>query len=138
MSSAFSNWTLTSAELHNAKVQEAKRRKRGLHPTTPGPAIPNDAVEREDKLQKDIRDFCKRMGWLCLCGSMAHKTKRTIGEPDFTILMNNGRTLFIEAKAKKGVHSSAQLRFRANASALGHIVHEVRSMRQFRALLVLP
>ena len=62
---------------------------------------------------------------------MAHKTFRTLGEPDFVILQDGGRFLLAEAKTAKGKLSTDQLGFQMKAERLGHKVNVVRSLSQF-------
>lgn len=73
-------------------------------------AIPNseNAAEDESDLQSDVRLECESRGWVCLCGSMAHKTRRVLGELDFTIVTDEGCVVFVEAKAKRGKLSASQ------------------------------
>ena len=64
-------------------------------------------------------------------GSMAERTCRTLGEPDFVILADGGRVLFVECKTKTGKLSPAQAALKFHAEKLGHTVHVVRSLEQF-------
>jgi hypothetical protein len=112
---------LTTAEY---MAYEARQRK--------GNQSPDDgAYEQESRLQADIKAECLRRGWLVLCGSMARKTHRTVGEPDLTILCDAGRILFIECKDKDGKVSQEQGALHAWAEKLGHEVHVVRSLERF-------
>ena len=56
--------------------------------------------EKESDLHRSISDYCKQKGWIALHGSMAHRSHRTIGEPDFIIIADLGRVFFLEAKRK--------------------------------------
>lgn len=89
------------------------------------------AVEDESELHSDILAECRRRGWLAFHGSMAHKARRTLGEPDFTILCEWPRVLFVEAKTREGKPSPKQLEIHAWAAKLGHKIHVVRSMAEF-------
>lgn len=98
---------------------------------------PEDSVpgcEDESTLHADIAQECRRQGWLAFHGSMAHRTSRTLGEPDFVILMP-GRVLLIEAKTRLGKQSPDQLAVAAMAGRLGHTVHVIRSFRDFLSLI---
>jgi len=97
----------------------------------------NEGVAREADLHGQITAECKAKGWLAFHGSMAHRTKRTEGEPDFTILADGGRVFFIECKRKGGKLSSDQQAVKAWAKKLGHEVHTVFSIEQFRAITTL-
>lgn len=88
-------------------------------------------AENEGDLHNDILKWCRDEGWLVLHGSMAHRTKRTPGEPDFVILMDGGRVLLVEAKTRTGILSAAQEKVIQWAGWLGHTIHVVRSLTEF-------
>jgi len=90
-----------------------------------------EAPERESAIHKFILSECRRRGWICFHGSMAHRTHRTVGEPDFVILASEGRLFLIECKRKGGKQSTAQLALTAMAHHLGHIMHVVTTPREF-------
>lgn len=85
----------------------------------------------ESDLHEKILEHCKSRGWICFHGSMAHRTKRTSGEPDFTILADRARVFFVEAKSKTGKRSMEQLGLSLWAEKLGHKIHLIRSMQDF-------
>lgn len=93
--------------------------------------------ERESELHRDIVEFCQRQypPWLCFHGSMAHRAFRTPGEPDFILMADGGRTFFVEAKTRTGKLSMEQLGVQLQASRLGHTVHVVRSLDEFRKVV---
>lgn len=86
---------------------------------------------RERNLHEGILAACRLRGWIVFHGSMAHRTFRTEGEPDFVILGDGGRTLLIEAKSGPGKLTLVQMGIQIWAQKLGHTVHVVRSMREF-------
>ena len=88
-------------------------------------------VPRESDLHEEIFAECRRRGWIALHGSMAERTCRTLGEPDFVILADGGRVLFVECKSRNGKLSPAQAALKHHAEKLGHAVHVVRSMKEF-------
>ncbi len=88
-------------------------------------------VVKEASLHEEIFDECRRRGWIALHGSMAERTCRTLGEPDFVILADSGRVLFVECKSRSGKLSPAQAALKHHAEKLGHTVHVVRSMEEF-------
>ena len=90
---------------------------------------------READLHEEIFDECRRRGWIALHGSMAERTCRTLGEPDFVILAEGGRVLLVECKSRTGKLSPAQAALKHHAWKLGHPVQVVRSMEQFLELL---
>lgn len=94
-----------------------------------------NGVVREASLHEEIFDECRRRGWIALHGSMAERTCRTLGEPDFVILADGGRVLFVECKSRIGKLSPAQVALKHHAEKLGHTVHVVRSMEDFLKLL---
>ena len=89
----------------------------------------------ERQLHEEIFDECRRRGWIALHGSMAERTCRTLGEPDFIILADRARVLFVECKSRTGKLSPAQAALKHHAKKLGHAVHVVRSMEEFLKLL---
>ena len=94
-------------------------------------------VSKEDELHNDIIEYCKNQSppWLYFHGSMAHGTKRTPGEPDFEILASMGRVFFVECKAKGGKLSNAQRDVKHWAALLGHTVHVVTNMEEFKRIV---
>lgn len=94
-----------------------------------------DGVSEESKLHAAILEECERRGWLVFHGSMAHRTYRTPGEPDFIILADGGATILVEAKTRTGKLSTDQLGVMAMAKKLDHTIHVVRSMNDFRAAI---
>ena len=92
-------------------------------------------ITDESALHNAIIDYCKSKGWQYLHGSMAHRSRRTIGENDFTILADGGRIYLIECKSKTGKLSPEQQAFKAHAAKNGHFVWVIRSMDDFRGLV---
>ena len=95
----------------------------------------SNPTEHEKPLHQDILDECARRGWLAFHGSMAHRTHRTIGEPDFIILADGGRLLLVEAKSRQGKLSIDQQARIVHARKLGHVIHVVSSLPQFLSIL---
>jgi len=89
----------------------------------------------EASLHEEIFDACRQRGWIALHGSMAERTCRTLGEPDFTILADGGRVLFVECKSRSGKLSPAQAALKFHAEKLGHTIHVVRSLEEFLAVV---
>lgn len=87
--------------------------------------------DKESELHGEIIAECKRRGWIAFHGSMAHQTFRTLGEPDFVILADNGRVFMVECKTRTGKLSTDQLAIKAWAERLGHQIHVVRSLADF-------
>lgn len=119
---------MTSAEYHAfLAAQKAAKKADRLQSA-------NDASECESELHGQIMDECRRRGWIPLHGSMAHRSKRTLGEPDFVIPIY-GRVLFVEAKTKTGKLTMEQQAYGAYLAKHGHTLHVVRSLQDFLAIL---
>lgn len=125
--SAFQKWTQADADAYNAK------RKEQVLDAVFTPLEP--PVEREADLHEQIRLECAARGWLAFHGSMAHRTFRTEGEPDWVILAGEGRFFLVECKAGKGKLSTEQQGIALWASRLGHTIHVVRSFSEFLAIV---
>lgn len=91
----------------------------------------DEKADKESRLHEAIISHCRANGWIYLHGSMAHKTKRTLGEPDFVLLLPDGRVLFIECKGQKTKTSPAQLAMAAWMKKLSHQLHFIRSYAEF-------
>lgn len=102
----------------------------GLPPSKKGIG---SALERP--LHDQIFDECRARGWIAFHGSMAERTHRTEGEPDFTILADRGRTFLIECKSKTGKRSTKQNEMAHQAALLGHFIHTIRTFEEFRAIV---
>lgn len=85
----------------------------------------------EKSLHAEIFDECRRRGWIALHGSMAERTHRTEGEPDFTILADRGRVFLVECKSAHGKLSPAQQAMAAHAVKLDHNIHVIRTRSEF-------
>jgi hypothetical protein len=92
------------------------------------------AIRKSEKTEADIHsgilDECRRRGWIAFHGSMAHRTKRTEGEPDFIILADK-RILLVECKRPGGKLSPEQNAIKFWAEKLGHKIHVVYSHADF-------
>lgn len=116
----------TEVDLQNMQARLARGQK--SH-------VAADAEKKESDLHDKIVTYCKSRHWIVFHGSMAHKSMRTLGEPDFTILADQGRVFFVECKTKTGKLSIEQLGIQLAAKILGHTVHAVRSLREFTEIL---
>ena len=110
-------------------------RRLNPHLFNPLPSAGASGVSRESELHEEIFDECRARGWIALHGSMAERTCRTLGEPDFTILAEAGRVLFVECKTRSGKLSPAQTALKLHAEKLGHTIHVVRCLEEFRQIL---
>ncbi len=89
----------------------------------------------EAELHCKIYDECMARGWIALHGSMAARTHRTLGEPDFVILADAGRVLFVECKTARGKLSEHQQAMIRHAFKFGHDIHIVRSLADFLEII---
>ncbi len=90
-----------------------------------------DKATKEADLHDQIYDECRLRGWVVFHGSMAARTHRTEGEPDFIILADHGCVFLVECKRRDGKLSSAQLSIQVQAARNGHVVHVVRGFQEF-------
>jgi hypothetical protein len=98
--------------------------------------LPGDkAFLKEKDLHNRIFDECRKRQWIAFHGSMAERTHRTEGEPDFLILCPSGKQLLVECKSRTGKLSPAQQAIKHHASMLGHTIHVVRSIEEFLTLV---
>jgi hypothetical protein len=125
VSNPFKNWTQADVEQFNAKHS----------PTASVDSGPVPGCDDESQLHNQIMLYCERRGWIALHGSMAHKTKRTVGELDFTICADAGRTFFIEIKVKGRKVSIEQAAMIAHLKKLGHLAVVVWSFEEFLSVL---
>lgn len=126
------DYTPNDARAHNARIA----RGRGL--TSEGDQeIARDAraCEDETELHYQIIDECNRRGWLYFHGSMAHRTRRTKGEPDFHIYATGGRAILVECKDKDGKLTKEQNNVLHHARRNGHTAIVVTSFEQFLELV---
>jgi len=116
--------TITSADLR--RMQDRLATKTG---NTGAP--PSVGIDRESDLHADVESELIHRGWLYFHGSMARKTYRTAGEPDFIICAPGGRLIMVECKARNEKQETAQLGVALHAERLGHKVWVVRNFREF-------
>ena len=133
MSNPFANWKTADVELHNARV--SKRAEEIIVRNLDGEEVAKLTVKCERDLHSQIYDECRRRGWIAFHGSMSARTHRTLGEPDFVVLMDGGRLLMVECKTANGKLSPEQQAMSAHAKKLGHTIHVVRSMEDFFNIL---
>lgn len=117
----------TTQWLNDRLAREAARRDRG----TPLQGPPITVVARESDLHDQVMNECKRRGWLWVHARMDKASHMSVGAPDFIILADNGRVLWVECKRRDGKLSTEQQAFKAWAEKLGHEVHVVRSLEEF-------
>lgn len=96
---------------------------------------PPDACEQESELHAAIIDYCREERIVCLHGSMAHRTFRLKGEPDFILAMPKGRTVYVEAKTRTGKLTPDQAAVKHVLEMNGHTYWLVRSFSEFLELV---
>lgn len=105
-----------------------------------GASLPSSGGQTEAELHQSIIEDCAARGWLYFRGAMNHRTRRTLGEPDFIVLRNPRRCsncclhpdlILVECKSAKRKQSPEQLAVSAHARKLGHTVHVVRNMKEW-------
>jgi len=89
----------------------------------------------ESDLHDQILDECKRRGWYVVHSRMDKATTCGVGTPDFVIAMENGKTLWVEAKSRQGKARPEQFAVAAWLTKLGHTWAIVRSMKDFTRVL---
>jgi len=109
--------------------QSFMKRNSHLFPKEPMPD--GEGVERESDLHDDILRVCRERGWICFHGSMAHRSRRTLGEPDVHCLLPNGVIIFVECKRKKSKLSLEQAAIMTAMKRLGHTLHVVQDLTDF-------
>lgn len=122
---------MTQAELDAYNARRLSKANAGGATLKPSGAPPR----RERELHRQIFAECNRRALVLFHGSMAHKTRRTVGEPDFVILLPMGRMLLVECKTSTGTLSDEQKDMQIRAALLGHRIHVVRSFTEFYSIL---
>ena len=115
--------------VHQYEEMQARLNRNKLR-EAPAP-MPADAPDCEGDLHETIVKECQRRGWLVFHGSMAHRTHRTIGEPDLIIPADSGVTFYIELKSRTGKPTPEQ---NAVSAYLFHHEHRhafIRSVSEF-------
>lgn len=92
-------------------------------------------VEHEADLHEAIMSSCRSRGWLVFHGSMAHRTHRSLGEPDLFVIADHGRFFMVECKSKTGKLTIEQQGVVLWAAKLGHTVHVIRSLAEFEKIV---
>ena len=122
---------ITTEQFNIMEVRNEANKLKGPAADTVKQSVPDDAVELEKDLHRDIFDYCRNKKWIVLHGAMSERTHRTPGEFDFVIIADGGRVFLIECKTRKGKLSHAQLAMKVHAEWLGHKPAVVRSMTEF-------
>src|SRR4029077_15987209 len=97
----------------------------------PHPPPVTDKLEREE--QRSFANWCLLHNYPCVWHSTAHRTKASLGCPDFIVGVN-GVTLWIEFKRAPLGLSEDQKKFRALMDGQGIVYHLVYSAEEAIAL----
>lgn len=98
------------------------------------PKVDSAGEEKESDLHEYVASRCRAQGWLFFRGSMAHRTHRTLGEPDFIVAAERGVALFVECKSRTGKVTPEQHAVIAHANRLGHSASVISSREEWDAL----
>lgn len=82
--------------------------------------VSDDPVTKESDLHQDIIDLCKRRGWFYVRSRMDRRSTQAPGVPDFIVAADDGKTIWIECKAKGNKPSNEQLATITFLKAKGH------------------
>lgn len=97
--------------------------------------VSDDPVAKESDLHQDIIDLCRRRGWFYVRSRMDRRTTQAIGVPDFIIAADDGKTIWIECKAKGNKASNEQLATITFLKAKGHVAAVCYSMADVMELV---
>lgn len=124
-------WTEEDLRAHQMRQLVAREKKTPPKPINAAP----DEDEAESALHYKIMDYCRKRGWVYYHGSMAAKSRRTLGEIDLSIRADRGRVFDIECKRPGGKLRPTQLANKVQCEMLGHKVHVVHSFDEFLAVV---
>lgn len=119
-------WTNDQLRNYNAKIRRERFNDQS-------PVVHQS--EKEKDLQESIIDYARGKGWWVDYSRMDLPTTRPLGAPDIYVFADGGRLFIVEAKAKTGKLTSAQLGVKIALGHLGHTVHVVRSIKEFIQLV---
>jgi hypothetical protein len=115
-------------------MSEEDRKSLGKVAQTPEESYAKGEDKAERDLHHQIEQYCNQHGWIYFSSRMDKKTRRKKGEPDFIVLLPEGRVLFVECKTAAGILSTAQEDMKRDMESLGHHFHVVRYLEAFIAL----
>lgn len=124
--STFKNWTEAEIYAHNAKVAGEKAQPVG------------EGCDDESKLHEQIAAECRQRGWWFSRSRMDRATTTCLGNPDFLIFADGGRTFAIECKTAKGKVTREQAGTLHWLTNLGHKAAVVRSLNEFLLVIASP
>lgn len=87
--------------------------------------------EDEAELHEAILAYCRSKGWRVVHSRLDRPSTAQIGTPDFVIATYDGRTIWVEAKTRKGKLSTEQNAWLMALRSLGHHAGVVRCLQEF-------
>lgn len=116
-------WTEQQLQEYEAKIK----------PTIDDKVEDKADAGKESVLAGKIVKWAKNHGFWCLYMRQSQKAKGFLlkGWPDITLLLLDGRVIFLELKAQGGRQSPEQIAFQTAANFNGHEYYVVKSYKQF-------
>jgi hypothetical protein len=128
---------MTGLHWTEEKTSEYLRKFRGLSSRPPERQAadgPKEADEGpESVLQRKIVKWAKEHGYPCCSFRQSRKARGFLpaGWPDVTILLPDGRVVFLELKSEAGKLRKEQAHLKLVASHLGHRIPTVKTWKRF-------
>jgi hypothetical protein len=122
------------ARLKGGTLSPMTAPRHGIDDLPPNPS-PKALLERH--LHEDIIRHCNQQWprWKYIHARMDQKSTIQEGAQDFTIFMPGNRTLCVECKRPGEKPTAEQRAWAKEMEMLGHTVHVITTMEQFKALL---
>mgnify|MGYP000867177669 CR=1 FL=1 len=95
----------------------------------------NKPYKKEKDLHKRVIDICDREGYIYFHGAMALPTFRTPGEPDFVILLPQGKFILIECKSISGRLKPSQKDLFSRIEKIGHKVYIIKTVKELYGII---
>ena len=83
----------------------------------------------EKTIERSILHWCTKQGWICL------KLGGPKGFPDRSVILPDGRIVFLEVKTPNGRQSHHQKVWQKRLQKLGHLCHVVDSLNSAKKVL---
>ncbi len=142
MSNPFSNWSAQDVADWNRRVAEFRTARQhnaqqgvGEYSFTPNQTPEREPAKHESDLHDEIIAFCRSKGWYYIHSRTDRPTTNQVGCPDFCIVMDGGRIVFLEVKRPGSKPTPAQAATIAWLRKLGASAHIVHDMQEFAAAI---
>ena len=98
------------------------------------------ACEQEWKLRDEILDWCDKQWprWRVIWARDDKKSTLPIGAPDLVVAASDGRTFYLELKARHGKQSPEQVVWEFELKRLKQLYFVIRSMDEFLEAIQTP